>query len=157
MENNLFREKNLKSISSPDSLNDYIRVVTPSVWVTLIAVVVLLIGVTIWGAVGHLDTVVKAVVVSDDSGICAYVGEKDAPGVLNVSTIIINGTAYTYDNGTTSSTLLTVKEDEMALTILGYDEDTKVRCLSVEGNLPAGTYEGRITVDAVKPISFIVD
>ena len=41
---NLFRQKSLDRISSPEQLNDYIRVSTPSVWMVLIAIVILLAG-----------------------------------------------------------------------------------------------------------------
>lgn len=36
MSNNLFRTKSIEHISSPEQLNDYIRVSTPSVWMRLI-------------------------------------------------------------------------------------------------------------------------
>ena len=50
----LFREKSLKKVSSPEKLDDYIRVTTPSVWIALIAMVVLLAGVIVWGCFGEL-------------------------------------------------------------------------------------------------------
>ena len=45
----LFREKSLERIASPEQLNAYIRVSTPSVWLLLAAVVILLAGVCVWG------------------------------------------------------------------------------------------------------------
>ena len=44
----LYREKSLERISSPEQLNDYIRVTTPSVWLVLVMVIVLLIGILSW-------------------------------------------------------------------------------------------------------------
>ena len=35
----LFREKNLKSIESPEALNDYLQVTSPGVWIVLAAVI----------------------------------------------------------------------------------------------------------------------
>ena len=55
MKNSIFREKNLKQVSSPEQLNNYIRVSTPAVWLVLTAIVLLLIGVTLWGYVGRLE------------------------------------------------------------------------------------------------------
>ena len=50
-------EKNDTGVNSPEELNDYIRVTTPPVWMTLIALVVLTLGILaycIWGTVdGH--------------------------------------------------------------------------------------------------------
>ena len=51
----IFREKSLERVSSPESLNDYIRVTTPSVWLVLLAVVVLLVGILAWSIFGKVE------------------------------------------------------------------------------------------------------
>ena len=51
----LFRKKSMDRISSPEELNDYIRVTTPSVWLVLTATVIILVGTLIWGAIGTVD------------------------------------------------------------------------------------------------------
>ena len=53
----LFREKSLERISSPEQLDDYIRVTTPSVWLVLIATVILLVGIIIWSFFGTVEMV----------------------------------------------------------------------------------------------------
>ena len=40
----IFRQRNLEKVSSPEQMNDYIRVSSPSVWMVLAAVIVLLAG-----------------------------------------------------------------------------------------------------------------
>ena len=55
----LFRKKSLERLSSPEQLDDYIRVTTPPVWIVLIAVVVLLAGMIVWASFGVV-TVEKA-------------------------------------------------------------------------------------------------
>lgn len=52
----IFREKSLSKVSSPEQLNDYIRVSTPAVWLVLGAIVLLLIAVTLWGFLGRLES-----------------------------------------------------------------------------------------------------
>ena len=54
MNNNIFRQKSIDRVSSPEKLDDYIRVTTPSVWITLAAIVILLVGLIIWGTFGEL-------------------------------------------------------------------------------------------------------
>lgn len=51
---NLFRKKSLERISSPEQLDDYIKVTTPSVWIILIAIGILLAGTIIWGVFGEI-------------------------------------------------------------------------------------------------------
>ena len=75
---NLFREKSMERISSPEQLNAYIRVSTPSVWMVLSAVIVLLVGVCVWGMFGHLDTTLTVAAVCDGETATAYVREADA-------------------------------------------------------------------------------
>ena len=55
MDQQLFRKKSLDRISSPEQLNDYLRVTNPSVWVVLLAVIILLAGLLIWSSVTTID------------------------------------------------------------------------------------------------------
>ena len=54
-ESNIFREKTLDRVNGPESLNDYIRVTTPSVWIVLISLVVLLVGILAWSIFGRVE------------------------------------------------------------------------------------------------------
>lgn len=51
----VFRQKNIDRVSSPEQLNDYIRVTTPSVWLVLAALVLLLIGMLVWSVLGTVE------------------------------------------------------------------------------------------------------
>ena len=55
-QSSIFRKKSLDRISSPEQLNDYLRVTNPTVWVVLIAVILLLVGVIVWGSVATLES-----------------------------------------------------------------------------------------------------
>ncbi len=52
----IFREKSLKRITSPEELGDYLRVTSPSVWMILAAVILLLVGVLFWSATYPIDS-----------------------------------------------------------------------------------------------------
>ena len=51
----IFREKSLNKVNQPEDLNDYIRVTRPSVWIVLIATILLLIGIVAWMVFGSID------------------------------------------------------------------------------------------------------
>lgn len=51
----VYRKKSLENIYSPDQLDDYIRVTTPSVWIVLLALVVLLVGILAWSIFGTVE------------------------------------------------------------------------------------------------------
>ena len=56
MDNPIFRKKSLDRISSPEALDDYLHVTTPSVWLILIAIIMLLIGILIWSFTATIDS-----------------------------------------------------------------------------------------------------
>ena len=52
----LFRKSSMESISSPEQLTDYLRVTSPAVWVVMAAIILLLVGMLIWGSTAHIDS-----------------------------------------------------------------------------------------------------
>lgn len=58
--NKIFREKSLKRISSPEQLNDYIKVSNPSVWLIISAILIILVALFIWSIRGNITTSVKS-------------------------------------------------------------------------------------------------
>lgn len=57
----LFRKRKMQRISSPDQMNDVIRVTTPAVWIILLVIVVLLVAILIWSIFG-------TIMMHDDNG-----------------------------------------------------------------------------------------
>lgn len=94
MNNNLFRKKNIERITSPEQLDDYIRVSNPSVWVILAAFVILLLGVCVWGIFGKLDTTVSVVAVKESDGVVCYVKESDHSKIEVGMPVSINNEEY---------------------------------------------------------------
>ncbi len=56
MDNQIFRRESLEQISSPEQLNDYLRVTNPAVWLVLTAVILLLAGMLLWASVASIDS-----------------------------------------------------------------------------------------------------
>ncbi len=51
----IFRQKSLERVSSPEQLNDYIRVTRPSIWLVLAALMILLLGILAWSVFGTVE------------------------------------------------------------------------------------------------------
>ena len=49
---NIFRQKSLEKVSSPEQMNDYIKTAGPSVWLVLAAIIIMLTGFIIWSVFG---------------------------------------------------------------------------------------------------------
>lgn len=50
----LFTQKSLAQINGPEAMNDYVRVTSPSVWIALTAIALLVLGLLGWSIFGTL-------------------------------------------------------------------------------------------------------
>ena len=57
--NSIFRQESIDKVSSPEKLDDYIHVTTPSVWITLIAIILLLTGALVWSIFGEVRKLLR--------------------------------------------------------------------------------------------------
>ena len=87
----LFREKNLERLESPEKLNDYLRVTSPGVWMILSAVILLLVGVCIWGVFGRIEATTQAAVVTENGESTCLVPASALEGVLQYRTVKVDG------------------------------------------------------------------
>lgn len=139
MSEEIFRKKSLDKVKSPESLDDYIRVANPGVWLLLISVIVLLAGACVWGIYGRIDSTVDADIhVESGSPVC-YVAEEDIFSVHEGMTVKFG-------------------DYEAVITEIGAREDHGYACgLGLEQAAPDGFYEGKIVTNSVKPLSFILN
>ena len=93
----LFRKDSMERISSPEQLNDYLRVTNPTIWVLMIAIILLLVGMFIWGYFAYIESYAsgtaevsggKMVVYFDDSQQAENVEAGMLVEVGSVSTLI---------------------------------------------------------------------
>lgn len=133
----IFRKKSLDKIKSPESLDDYIRVSNPGVWLLLISVVILLAGVCVWSLFGHIDSTVSSTVRVQNAEAVCYVSEE------NISSIQ-TGLTVKFANTEASITQISEKTEE------GY-----VCKLSSGNSLADGFYEAKVVIRSYRPLSFI--
>ena len=69
----LFREKNLEAMDSPESLNDYLRVTSPGVWLVMAAVIAVLVGAILWGIFGRINTTAELALATAEGKTVCYV------------------------------------------------------------------------------------
>ncbi len=55
MKQDIFRKKSLERIQSPEQIDDYVRVVTPGLWLILAAITLLIIAGIMWGITARLE------------------------------------------------------------------------------------------------------
>lgn len=156
--NSIFRKKSLDRVSSPEQLNDYIRVANPGVWLVFLAVIVFLAGMIVWGAVGKLETVVKGTAVIAADGSMMYVSEDDAGSVKPGQTVRAGGAEFTVSGISSAPVELTDEFDNYIVHAGGFEVGQWVYKVDIEGDASeGGIYGGEIVTDSVSPLSFIMN
>lgn len=160
MEHKLFRKVSLERISSPEQLNQYIRVSNPSVWLVLAAVMILLVSACVWGIMGRLETtlLVKAVV-RDKEALC-FLTETQYSQVKDGMTIRIGGAAGMISqlpDAPSSYESLCTDVKEYELYSVGVTEGSWHYPVKTVVELPDGVYDAQIVTDSVSPLSFLIN
>lgn len=155
MANSVFRQKSIERVSSPEQLNDYIRVTNPGIWIILAAVVVLLAGFIVWGTVGTLETKLRVAAVSDSKGVTCYVKEADLDRIGVDNTVRIGGSEYTVAVISDQPVAVDGSFTDYTLHVGALTVGEWVYKVTLSGNLPEGAYEAEIVTDSVSPISFL--
>jgi hypothetical protein len=132
--NQLFRQQVLDQMSSPEELNDYLKVTNPGVWAVLAAIILLLLGLLAWACVGTLQTKADAKVII----------KKDAAAVVVPD-------PYTVNEGMR----VTVESQEYPITSMFVDEYGRTVGMANMA-LPDGTYEGTVVVEETHAIDFLL-
>lgn len=154
MKKEIFREKSIERVSSPEQLDDYIKVTSPGMWMVMGAVILLLAGVCVWGIFGHLDTVIKTPVVVKDGTLSCYIKEADREQIAVGMQVEVKGAEHSIlsvsDAPVEALGLLT----PYAMHIGGLTDGEWVYVAVAETELADGVYEGEV-VERIAPATFI--
>ena len=135
-EEQLFRKKSMERITSPEQLQDYMRVTTPGTWMLLLAVIVLLGGLLICSVLGRLETTVSGLAQVQD-GVASVTVQEEAQEI-------------------SPGMKLRIGDREMTVGQVRTEEDGAV-CATAETDLPDGQYEAVIVTESISPITFLVN
>ena len=145
MQEQLFRKKSVDRISSPEQLQDYMRVTTPAVWMVLAAVAALLVGLIVSSALATLESTLSLqgeVSDSDDGSsisITLPAAQRDFVAVGMPVRVAGEQAHVTF--------LFQGEEDVFA--VAGLDD--------AEKRLPEGVYDVEIVTETLSPISFLLN
>lgn len=136
MNEEIFRKKSLDKVKSPESLEDYIKVSNPGVWLLLISIIVLLAGACVWGAIGHIDSTVTANVRVENGVATAYVDYANVSDLHSGMIIRVNG--Y-----------------ETTISEVAREGENYVCYFPTNEVLADGFYEGKVVIESIRPLSFV--
>lgn len=159
MRSQLFRAKSLERVSSPEQLNDYIRVTNPSVWIALLAVVVLLFGICVWGVFGRLDTVLTVGAITEGNQTVCYVKESDIDAVTTGLIVRLEEEEYAISQIAPQPVQTDENFPEYLAHLGGITEGEWVYAVMLDGTAgtDGGIYEAQIVTESIAPMSFVVN
>ena len=155
MNKQIFRKKSVDRMSSPEQLNDYIKVTNPGVWMALAAIVILLVGVCVWGVFGTLETKLSVAAVSRDGHTVLYVKEDNVASVRENMSVYIGDETYKVTSVSSQPVSVTEEISEYARHTGELSIGEWVYIVQIDGNMPDGVYRAQVVVDSVSPLYFV--
>ena len=136
MDQTIFRKKSLERISSPEALSDYLHVTSPSVWLSLTAVILLLAGILIWSSTASIDSFVTGTAQVEDGNMRILLDDEQFAGVIQAG--------------------LTVKvgDSESRITSIGVSP-SGVTFATAETTLTDGSYPAKIGLRRTQVLSLL--
>lgn len=132
----LYREKNITRISSPEQLNDYLKVTKPAVWAVLAAIVLMLVGTLIWGSFAYIGSSVEGIAEVKNGTMTVYFKDDSFAGNVQEG--------------------MNVKVGETSSTIIGVGLDQNGRVFAqAETILDDGVYLASVTYKQTQVLSLL--
>ncbi|MBR3273611.1 MAG: hypothetical protein IKF98_06805 [Clostridia bacterium] len=141
MEKQVFREKSVERIASPEQLQDYMRVTTPGTWMVLAAVILLLAGLIISSALVNVESTIPGQAIVEEDGLLLQI---ELP--LSQKSLVSPGMVVRVADREAKVDM--IFQAENALQVLAeLPEDGE--------KLAPGTHDVKIVTETVTPISFL--
>lgn len=153
----LFREKSIELVESPESLNDYLRVTSPGVWLVLAAVILILVGVVVWGILGRIETSVDVAVVSDGGSCVAFMPYDAIASLDGDAAVTVDGTSYALiPDADSRVTVITADTNPYIRVAGGLEPGDVTVTVTVDAALVDGVYTGSVVTESLRPMSLLL-
>lgn len=153
----IFREKSIQRVSSPEDLDKYLKVTNVSVWLLLVAIIVILTGALIWATVGKIETKLPSACIINNGKASCLIKDEDFNNVdlgLDVK-IDENSAKFNIESFSKEPTLFKEDTDEYVLYLCNGKPGDYVYEAYGNVKLPDGTYKASIILDSVSPLIFL--
>ena len=156
MENNtVFRDKSIERISSPEQLNDYIKLSNPGVFLILGAIIIILAGACIFGIAGHMDSSVPGVTISDNGNVTCLVKKEYGDRFTENMYVKLPDGEYGVSLRDARPEAVSDNTDSYALFVGNIQPGEWVYVIDVDGSIPDGVYDTRLVTERISPIRFL--
>ncbi|MCH3943995.1 MAG: hypothetical protein WAY93_10765 [Atopobiaceae bacterium] len=158
MNTSLFRKKSLDRLSSPDQLNDYIRVTNPAVWLVLAAVVLIFAMLALWMTFGEISVSATCVVIARDGTSEVYVPASDAGHLKEGLPVeMVNVEVGTLTSVSDKPTQITSSFDSNAKSIGNMSTGDFYYVCATDASFDTdGIYQVQVVFDKVPPLTYLL-
>lgn len=148
------QQQNQAAIASPESMDDYIRVTSPPVWVALAGMLALLVGVFAWASLGHVQTQVRAGAIAENGNVTCFIPLEYAEYLSESSTVQVADQAARYSG----SPVRGVQADSAEASLLSEHgiDPASVAAMELSMPLSDGLYWATVTVERLSPLQLIL-
>ena len=157
MENQLFRQKSINRISSPEELHDYLRVTSPKLWMILGAIAAILIGFVVYASTATMENTLPI-----KAEVQIFETDPDAPeeeGAQQNNIVSSRLPVSWLDTVKTGMKVRIGTEDGVVGWIATLDGDDEISLIIDMDNdfipLQSGTYDAELVLESTTPISFL--
>ena len=157
MDKQLFRKSSIERVSSPEQLNDYIKVSNPGVWMIMAAIIALLIGFCVWGVFGQLETKIATAGMCENGVFTCFVNEDEAAKINLGMTLNVDGNELSVSGISSKPISVNAEMDEYLLHLGNFSEGDWLYEITAIGALADGVYKADIVTESVSPVSFILN
>ncbi len=159
MKSDIFRQKNIDKMSSPEDLNEYVKATRPGVWIIIVAIIILLGGAIVWSITAKLSSSVSCAVVVNKGNAQCYILENSGENVNSGMTVNLMGRDYVLGSKDANPVAFDSENDAYLMHILNADDEQRIwtYAYTLDADVEDGIYEGKIVIDRITPITFITD
>ena len=125
-------------LSSPEQLNDYLRVTNPRIWMLLVAIILLLCGLLFWSSIATIESYATGTATAKGGElIVSFDDDKHAQQVQAGMT-------------------LEVGDEQAEILTVGVDENGNIMASS-RANIPDGVYSVRVGYKTTQAIKLLLN
>lgn len=156
MNESIFRKKNIERISSPEMLDDYVKVVSLPVWIILTGILIVCIGFVTWSAVGKVDTLISTAAYVNNGDITCYLSDENIGTITTGNEVLIDGLSCVIKK-ISEMPVKAESVDEYVLYRASLMQQPYVYEIKCTGNIPDGIYDAKIIIEKKSLFSYAID
>ena len=154
MDNQLFRQKSIDRISSPEQLHDYMRVTSPRLWMILSVIIALVVGLIVFSTLATMESTLQVTFEVD-----RYEYENELEQTTDAMAVTMESPMEYKDTITVGQEVRLANNRKGTVDFIYLDKESLIASIAMDSDekLPEGNYPGEIVLDKKTPIDFLLN